>query len=80
MEFFNPAFEGISGTTPDIDRVTTGYGVFYELEPTAAEGAEDYLVDHTASLFGIGPDGSLRIVWPPTVTAEQLQADIEELL
>ncbi len=80
VEFFDPAFEGVSGDTGSIDRTTTNYGVYYELEPTAADGADDYLVDHTASLFGIGPDGALRIVWPPTVTAEEIRADIEELL
>ena len=80
VEFFNPDFEGIAGEVEHIDRVASGYGVYYLLEPTAAEGADDYLVDHTASLFGIGPDGSLRIVWPPNVTAEQIRADIEELL
>lgn len=80
VEFFDPDFDGISGPVDAIDRVATGYGVFYELGPTAADGADDYLVDHTASLFGIGPDGSLRIVWPPTVSAEQIRADIEALL
>ncbi len=80
VEFFDPAFEGVTGPTESIGRVTTNYGVYYQVDPTAAEGADDYLVDHTASLFGIGPDGGLRIVWPPTVTADQLRTDIEELL
>ena len=79
VEFFDPTFDGVSGPVPDIDRVSTEYGVFYQIDPTAAEG-HHYLVDHTASLFGIGPDGALRIVWPPNVTAEQLRADIHELL
>lgn len=80
VEFFDPGFEGITGEVSAIDRVTVNYGVYYDLEPTAAEGADDYLVDHTASLFGIDPGGALRIVWPPTATAEEIRADIEELL
>ncbi len=80
VEFFDPEFRGVTGTVEAIDQASTQYGVFYELEPTAAEGADDYLVDHTASLFGVGPDGALRVIWSPTVTAEELGADLRELL
>jgi protein SCO1/2 len=80
VELFNPGFDGVGGPAEAVDRVSSGYGVFYELEPSAASGAGDYLVDHTASLFGIGPDGALRIIWPPGVTADEIRADIEELL
>ena len=80
VEFFDPEFRGVTGTVEAIDQVSTQYGVFYQLEPTAAEGADDYLVDHTASVFGIGPDGALRVIWSPTVTPEQLGADLRELL
>lgn len=78
VEFFHPSFAGVGGDVVDIDRVASLYGVFYSLgEGTAEEG---YLVDHTATLAGIAPDGSLRIVWPPNVTAEDLNADMKELL
>jgi protein SCO1/2 len=81
VELFNPAFDGITGSVPDIDRVSTEYGVFYQIDPTEHhDPGSHYLVDHTASLFGIGPDGALRIVWPPSVTVEELRADIQELL
>lgn len=80
VELFDADFDGVGGPVEAVDRVSSSYGVFYELEPSAATGASDYLVDHTASLFGIGPDGALRIVWPPGVTADEIRADIEELL
>ena len=89
-EQFNPTFDGVTGPIDVIDRVATEYGVFYQygdLDATPAPAAGDngapvegYTVDHTASLFGIGPDGALRIVWPPSVTADELRADIESLL
>lgn len=80
VEFFNPEFRGVSGPVDVIDQVASQYGVFYQLGPEAAEGSDDYLVDHTASLFGIGPDGALRVIWAPTTTAEQLSADLDDLL
>jgi protein SCO1/2 len=86
VEQFNPTFDGVTGESGDIERVSTEYGVFYQHDMTTGgvsdEGgrADGYLVDHTASMFGIDPDGTLRIVWPPNVTAEELRADIEALL
>ncbi len=78
VEFFDPSFLGATGTVADIDRVASLYGVFYELgEGSATEG---YVVDHTATLMGIGPDGALRIVWSPDLTADDLAGDINELL
>ena len=78
VEFFDPDFLGATGDVSDIDRVASQYGVFYELgEGTIDEG---YTVDHTATLMGIGPDGELRIVWPPDATADQMSSDIKELL
>lgn len=78
VEHFDPDFLGVGGEGPDIDRVATQYGVFYVLgEGTVETG---YTVDHTASLLGIGPDGRLRVVWAPDVGAEELRADIHELL
>jgi len=85
VEQFNPTFDGVTGEPGDIERVSTEYGVFYQHDMTAGDlsaggTADGYLVDHTASLFGIDPDGTLRVVWPPNVTAEELRADIEALL
>jgi protein SCO1/2 len=78
VEFFNPTFLGATGSVEDIDRVTSLYGVFYELgEGSASDG---YVVDHTATLMGIGTDGVLRVVWPPDISASELSGDLDELL
>jgi protein SCO1/2 len=75
MEFFDPSFLGATGDVDALDVVTSQYGVYYQLGK-----GEDYTVDHTASIMGIGTDGALRIIWPPDVTAEALTGDIAELL
>ena len=78
VEFFDPTFLGATGSLEDIDRVTSLYGVFYELGEGSAE--DGYVVDHTATLMGIGTDGVLRVVWPPDISASDLSGDLDELL
>ena len=78
VEFFHPRFRGAGGSADVIDAVSTRYGIFTAIgEGTVETG---YLVDHTATLAGIDRDGTLRIVWPPTVTVSDLTDDLEELL
>lgn len=76
LEFFDPSFRGVGGPTAAIERAATRYGVFYE----TTRGGENYLIDHTATLMGIGTDGVLRIVWSPDIQADALSADLQEML
>ncbi len=89
--FFDPEFLGVGGPSESIDRAASLYGVYYEIRRSEGQGQsavegesrpedEPYLVDHTASLMGIGPDGALRVVWASDVTSTALAADLEELL
>lgn len=75
---FNDEFRGVLGQEPDIRSVATQYGVTYQYEEEAADGS--YLVSHTASLLAIDPEGALRVIYPFGVTAEELSADLGELL
>ncbi|MFV0260197.1 MAG: SCO family protein [Acidimicrobiales bacterium] len=78
VRFFGPSFRGATGAEEEVASAASAYGVFYELGPPDQDGA--YNIDHTASLMAIGPDGSLRVVWPTNVTDTQLAADIDALL
>lgn len=72
---FDPSFEGARGPDDVTARIASLYGVFYA--PDAAGGST---IDHSASLVGIGPDGALRVVWPPNVTERALASDVRALL
>lgn len=76
--FFDPSFRGAGGPVEAIDAAASAYGVFYRLDEPDTDGG--YLVDHTGTLMGIGPDGALRVVWSPGVGPEALAADIDALL
>jgi protein SCO1/2 len=82
---FDPSFLGATGSVDAIDRAATAYGVYYRLNTDETVGSDatsqtGYTVDHTASLMGVDTDGALRMVWGPTVSAEDLAADFDALL
>jgi protein SCO1/2 len=75
---FHPSFLGVTGTPDEIARTAEQYGIFYEAhEGTEATG---YLVDHTASVIVIDPDGYLKLVFPFGTSAEDIADDLAHLL
>ncbi|MGI9612580.1 MAG: SCO family protein [Acidimicrobiales bacterium] len=79
VDLFDPRFRAATGDTAELAAVASRYGVYYAPNAEPDENG-NYLVDHTASLVGIGPDGSLRVLWAPDVEVEALTADLEALL
>lgn len=78
LAYFDDTFIGLTGTEAEILQVTTPFGVYYEKhEGTAVSG---YLVDHTASTMVLDKDGYLRLVFPFGVSAEEMAADIAQLM
>jgi protein SCO1/2 len=81
LSAFDPAFIGLTGTDTEIRTVAKDYGVFYQ-RATYDNTQADYLVDHTASTFVVGPEGRLRIIYPygtdPAIMAEGVRGLIEE--
>ncbi len=75
---FDPTFLGITGTEDEVAAVATQYGIFYEKhEGTVASG---YLIDHTASVVVVDPDGYLRLVYPFGTPAEDIAEDLSHLV
>ncbi len=75
---FDPRFLGLTGSAEDIARIAAAYGIYYQKhEGTAASG---YLVDHTASLLVLDPQGYLRLLLPPTLTPAEVAEDLNHLV
>ena len=55
VSHFDPRILGLTGPEAMIERVAKGYRVKYERRPAERDGF--YTVDHTASMFHIGPSG-----------------------
>ncbi|GAB4539205.1 MAG: SCO family protein [Anaerolineales bacterium] len=75
---FYPTFIGVTGSTAQIDEVTSLYGIFYQKhEGTAATG---YLVDHTATLLVVDREGYLKLIFPFGATIDDLADDLKYML
>jgi protein SCO1/2 len=78
LEFFDPAFIGLSGTQEQINQLKMPYGIFLEKQTPDATG--QYLVDHSTQLYAIDPEGNLRLTWPYGTAPEDIAEDIEHIL
>ena len=58
---FDPDFIGLMGDDATIRAIAQDYGVFFQR--VNYDNSDNYLVDHTATSFVIGPEGKLRAVF-----------------
>jgi len=72
LGYFNQSMLGLTGSSSMIDTVVKQYRVRYE--KVAGEGGDPslYTMDHTASLFLIGPDGRFITKFAHGITADAL--------
>lgn len=76
--YFHPDIVGLVGTPEDIEVVALQFGVVYEKNDYGS--AAGYLVDHTATVTMIDPEGYVKVVFPFGVTAEDIAADVNYVL
>ncbi len=75
---FDPAFIGVTGSEDEVASTAIPYGIFYEKhEGTEASG---YLIDHTASVVVVDPQGYLRLVYPFNTPGADIAEDIQHLI
>lgn len=78
VQHFHPTFIGLTGSKEEIDAAAEGYGVYYEKhEGTEASG---YLVDHTARIFVIEPDGLYRLSFGFGTPVDDIVSDLRLIL
>jgi protein SCO1/2 len=75
---FNPGFIGLSGTAADLEAVREQLGIV--VEPGGSTGDGGYLVDHTASLRVLDPQGRMRLILPFDASGPQMADDLRELM
>jgi protein SCO1/2 len=78
VDHFNPDFIGLSGTESELAPVWQSYGVFREIvDGTSAAG---YIVNHTARVTLIDPDGNMRVSFAFETPVEDIVHDLKLLL
>jgi protein SCO1/2 len=74
-DLFHPALTGLTGTQAETDAAARAFRVFHR-RVTQDRDAGSYLLDHSSFTYLLGPDGRTAQVFPATVTAEAIAADL----
>jgi protein SCO1/2 len=69
---FHPSILGLTGSIATIESVTKKYRVVYSRSSEKDADADDYFMDHTASMFFMGPNGEYLARFPYAMTSEQM--------
>ncbi len=72
ITYFNPDFRGLSGTPEKLSILTGQLGILSMKVDDQKTGKEGYIMDHTASIFLIGPEARLIGVFSPPHNKEDI--------
>ncbi len=79
LERFDPAFIGITADDATMRQVADAFNVYYEMRQLEGTQAS-YLVDHTATLFLLAPNGNVVQTYPFGTSPQAIAADISSRL
>lgn len=74
LNYFNPTFQGMTGEKAQIDTLTQALGVIYARVENK-HNPDNYLVDHSASMFLVAPSGHLQALFSAPQDADRMVAD-----
>lgn len=74
VALFHPSITGLTGTSAQVSAAARAFRVYYA--KVTPPGASDYLMDHSAFIYLLGRDGSLRALFRPGATPEEMAATI----
>jgi len=77
--YFHPRMLGLIGSEDMVARVAAGFRVKYEKVPSDTD-PQRYFMDHTASLFLLGPDGSFRTKFAHGIPADDLAERLDRII
>jgi cytochrome oxidase Cu insertion factor (SCO1/SenC/PrrC family) len=78
VELFHPKLVGLTGTQEEIDEVLKAYRVY--ARKADGTGSDDYLVDHSAFTYVMGPEGDYVTHFSHGVTPEEMATKLEEVV
>ncbi len=78
LAHFHPHFLGLVGTPDEVAQIATYYGVYYKKQE--ADSVLGYLVDHTATVMLVDPNGYLRLIFPYGTEGAEIAEDITYVL
>lgn len=75
LQGFDPAIVGLTGSPQAIEAFAAALGVAHRKIPMG----DTYMVDHTAAVFAIDPQGRRAAVFTPPLDAGQIAGDLQLL-
>lgn len=79
MTAFHPDMIGLTGSSEMVERIAAGYKVVFERhKPEPGDEADEYAVDHTASIFLMGPDGKFLVKFAHGMAPDAMASRIRE--
>lgn len=72
---FRDDFLGVTGPHDELQKLTRALGVVYARSP-GREAGPDYLIDHSAALLLVNPDGELQAVFTPPHDPDAIVGDL----
>jgi protein SCO1/2 len=77
---FHPRLIGLTGPRAMIERVAAAYRVKHERVEIKGRDSNDYTIDHTASLFLIGPSGEYIRRFSHGLPPEEVAKEVREVI
>ncbi len=74
VTYFNPAFIGATGTQEALQEITRPLGILYKRVETE-DSAMGYVMDHSASIILVDPQGRFHAYFSPPHEAEMMASD-----
>lgn len=77
VTYFDPRFQGLTGTPEEIGAMLKAYGVYAKKVPLP-DSAMGYTMDHSSFIYLYGPDGNLITAYDPKVKPADLAAKLKD--
>ncbi|WP_135080411.1 SCO family protein [Terasakiella sp. SH-1] len=72
VKHFHESLVGLSGTKEQTDKAAKAYKVYYKKVVEEGKPADEYLMDHSAFQYLMGPDGKYVTHFPHGITPEEM--------
>ncbi len=80
VSYFHPNTIGLTGSEAQIKEAARVYRAYYRLGEPSADDPLDYLVDHTAIIYVMGPNGEFLTHFSNGTSAEEMAERLGRLL
>ena len=79
VQYFNPEFNAATGKLDELDKLTNQIGILYGYDEKEDDNDEEYIVNHSAQLILVDPNGRMRAVISPPHISKIIAANFQTI-